>query len=688
MFNSTIIAYNGSTFEPIWNYTVPNSEIISIPIPGYYNDDDIPDFMVKHQIGSGFLTYYYTIATIIDGRNGQPLLEKPMEDSMSRQMSGLSITVDGFGNDWFLHWSADCLNYEGVKEKYQFLKGQSLVSQTRADLCRLRFNSTLATKLLALSQHVGPPGIPLYFSERYKSLEFNNSIDPRKEAEKYLDTHPRFEIMDSYADLPLVSERSPRFHKNHRKDGIFKHKDNLLAEIGKYDSDAIYENFNEFKSHKKHNPVPGDAAENLDLEQAWKHDNNEWTGDNLQSDKEYDGLYGGVDGNNDDSEQSADYSQTEMREQRSVTAGVKSSVNISHEDHDSKESSDYLILSESMQHDIRLNNENIGKNGMEEFSEESSFINKTDMMNVSMVSTSSLQEEILNDELGVNESTTIQSSLSTSVTTGESIETKNTILSSEMPENAHTETSSVTKDQIITDHQDTRTVTTDKTTDVTQRRQIYKHSFSSIIQDADDDASIEKVFKRESLKNQNKRIYKKQPLIFSSMDKEHKIRQKRRTKRKSEGNQSNGINGIQRQPPTGILLPSIDKSKGKTSIDLVFSTFWLPPSEVSLILSQVDLECIHRKKALSSKLQYKKDDDIISECLSEQGVNYRLYQESMDRENTKIALGQMTIYRIKLECECPEDMLPNQTCRNISSHQSWPEHLGSSGNGYFKPLHM
>ncbi|XP_012234681.2 uncharacterized protein [Linepithema humile] len=693
MFNSTIMAYNGSTFEPIWNYTFPNSEIISIPIPGYYNDDDIPDFMVKHQIGSGFLTYYYTVATVIDGRNGQPLLEKRMEDGLSRQMSGLSITVDGFGNDWFLHWSADCLNYEGVKEKYQFLKGQSLVSQTRADLCRLRFNSTLATKLLALSQHVGPPGIPLYFSEDWKFLEFNNSIDPRKEAEKYLDAHPQFEIMDSYADLPLVSERSPKMHKNHRKDSIFKHKDNLLAEIGKYDSDAVYENFNEFKSHKKHNPVQDDVAENLDLEQAWKHDN-EWTGDNLPSDKEYDGLYGGVDGNNEDSEQNADYSQTEMREQRSVTAGVESSVNISHGEHDSKEISDYLILSESTQRNTRLNNEDIEKKGMEEFSnKENDLINKTDTMNVSMMLIPKLQEEtsstVSNDELSINETTTIQSSLNASVTTSESIGT-NANLSSEMPESAHTETSSVTKGQIITGHP-AITVTTDKTADVTQRKQIYKHSFPNIVQDADDDASIEKVFKRESLKNQNNgKIYKKQSLIFSSIaNKEYKIRQKRRTKLKSEsdgGNQSNGVNGIQRQPPTGILLPSIDESKGKTSIDLVFSTFWLPASEVSLILSQVDLECIHRKKALSSKLQYKKDDDIISECLSERGVNYRLYQESMDRENTKIALGQMTIYRIKLECVCPEDMLPNQTCRNISSHQSWPEHLGTSGNGYFKPL--
>lgn len=656
MFNSTVVAYDGSTFEPIWNYTVPNSEVISIPIPGYYNDDDVPDFMVKYQIGAGFPTYYYTVATIVDGRNGQPLLETPMEDSLSRQMSGLSVTVDGFGNDWFLHWSADCLNYEGVKDKYQFLKGQSLVSQTRADLCRLRFNSSLTTRLLALSQHVGPPGIPLYSSERWKSVEFNNSIDPRKEAEKYLDSHPRFEIMDTYADIPLVSERSPRVHKTHRKDSIFKHKDNnILTEIGKYDSDAVYDNFDEFKSHKKHNPED-DAAENFELDRAWKHDG-KWN-DNGQSDKEYDSLYGSDDGNNEDGEQNADYPQTEIRERRSIAA------------------------------DLQLN-ENINAGGtkgeiIEEINEEND-TTSTPNINVSTASTLSTLSD-------TEKATTAQCTANISITmTNEPIGTETADLNFNTSDITQTEVLGVTENQAVISHQDTITSTV-KTVDVTERRQIYKHSFPNIVQDAEDDASIEKVFKRESLKNQNKAKLrnKKQMLMLSSVvDKGYRTRQKRGTKRKSEANggQSNDINGIQRQPPTGILLPSIAESKGKMSIDLVFSTFWLPASEVSLILTQTDLECIHRKKALSeNKLQYKKDDDIISECLSERGVNYRLYQESMDRENTKIALGQMTIYRMKLECACPEDMLPNQTCRNISEHQSWPEHLGSSGNGYFKPL--
>lgn len=163
---------------------------------------------------------------------------------------------------------------------------------------------------------------------------------------------------------------------------------------------------------------------------------------------------------------------------------------------------------------------------------------------------------------------------------------------------------------------------------------------------------------------------------------------KRRIKRdaKSKGKELRSGRGVQKQSPTGILLPSISESKGTTSTDLVFSTFWLPSSDEPVILTQKDLDCIHWKKVLSAKnLQYKENDDIIKECLNERGVNYETHQGTTDADKFQIPLGQMTIYRLKLECICPDDMLPNQSCKNISLRQSWSEYLGSRGNGYFKP---
>lgn len=163
----------------------------------------------------------------------------------------------------------------------------------------------------------------------------------------------------------------------------------------------------------------------------------------------------------------------------------------------------------------------------------------------------------------------------------------------------------------------------------------------------------------------------KQVNKFQDNLKKQKIKREINTKR----NRICPIYGVQKQPPTGILLPSILKSKESTSVDLVFSTFSLPSYDIPVILVQEDLDCIHRKKILSKKkLQYTKNDDIIKECLNERGVDYNTYQE-------------MIVFRIKLECTCPEDMLPNQSCKNISLHQSWSEHLGLRGNGYFKPLY-
>jgi len=35
--------------------------VFSTPAPGYYNDDDVPDFIVHWQYGPGFPVYYHSI---------------------------------------------------------------------------------------------------------------------------------------------------------------------------------------------------------------------------------------------------------------------------------------------------------------------------------------------------------------------------------------------------------------------------------------------------------------------------------------------------------------------------------------------------------------------------------------------------------------------------------------------------
>lgn len=292
MFDSTIIVYDGLTFDPIWNYTVPDSEILSIPVPGYYNDDNIPDFMVKHQVKSGFPKYYYTISMVIDGKTGQPLLKKPIEDSLNKQMSGLSITIDGYGNDWFLHWSGNCLNTEDFKKMSQAPSNKKVIWKKHVDLCKVKFNSTLTTKLIALSQHVGPPGIILYSSEEYKMLELNNSVDIEKEIDKYL---------ESYRNIDSINIDNLKLYKDYEK-GIeytANRNEDMLRESNNYHQklhEMTYENPELFEEDKFNTNFQLNDIENVDVETSLRSKDKWITNNNIA--KEYDSLFDNDNSNN------------------------------------------------------------------------------------------------------------------------------------------------------------------------------------------------------------------------------------------------------------------------------------------------------------------------------------------------------------------------------------------------------
>ena len=50
-YNSSVIAIDGSNYKVIWNTSFPNSESYSNIAVAFYDDDDIPDFLVKYQFG-------------------------------------------------------------------------------------------------------------------------------------------------------------------------------------------------------------------------------------------------------------------------------------------------------------------------------------------------------------------------------------------------------------------------------------------------------------------------------------------------------------------------------------------------------------------------------------------------------------------------------------------------------------
>uniref|UniRef100_T1JFB9 FAM234A/B beta-propeller domain-containing protein n=1 Tax=Strigamia maritima TaxID=126957 RepID=T1JFB9_STRMM len=244
LFNSTVYAFNGLNFEQIWNYTVPSSETYSTPAPGYFDDDNVLDFLIKHQIGPGFPVYFYSQTNILSGATGKPILKQPLEDTVGAQASGLTISLQGQGNDIFLYWTSNCLNHEGEKQEYSFVSGTNVHEKSRTDFCKIKFNSRLVSRLYALGQNFKLPGTVIYDSETRKTIEYSDFLNTSAMAAEYVKSHPdvwhmyhktqnvqgitrnhenfNHKTLSTFPNLKtkFTPERKPTFHSNnkpHRK---------------------------------------------------------------------------------------------------------------------------------------------------------------------------------------------------------------------------------------------------------------------------------------------------------------------------------------------------------------------------------------------------------------------------------------------------------------------------------------
>lgn len=59
-YNSTVVAINGKSFKKIWGYTLANSITDMSPTPGFFNSDNVTDFMVTYQKYDNIFNYNYT----------------------------------------------------------------------------------------------------------------------------------------------------------------------------------------------------------------------------------------------------------------------------------------------------------------------------------------------------------------------------------------------------------------------------------------------------------------------------------------------------------------------------------------------------------------------------------------------------------------------------------------------------
>ena len=182
MFNNSVIAFDGVTFERIWTKNYEGSETYSTPAIGRFNrnDSNALDVIVSKQFGPGFPVYYYSSVDVLNGKDGKSLLPKTIDMLIGTQSSPLTVSTNG-ASDLFLFWKSTCMTKDGHEikvdsiDKLKFSVVSSNVHESsRADFCALRYpNSSLVTQLIALSDSGQSV---LYDSRNFHDLEYDSNI--------------------------------------------------------------------------------------------------------------------------------------------------------------------------------------------------------------------------------------------------------------------------------------------------------------------------------------------------------------------------------------------------------------------------------------------------------------------------------------------------------------------------------
>ena len=88
-----LVAFDGSTYEPIWSVKVPNSEAYSSLAPGFFTADSIPDFFVSYAIGQ-WPQLEWSKQVMVDGVSGKIAFI----DSLGFYQTSSPVVIDLDGN--------------------------------------------------------------------------------------------------------------------------------------------------------------------------------------------------------------------------------------------------------------------------------------------------------------------------------------------------------------------------------------------------------------------------------------------------------------------------------------------------------------------------------------------------------------------------------------------------------------
>ena len=200
-----IIAFDGANFRSLWNVSMDNHQSASSVAIGFYDADSIPDVILKYSYGEKFPVYEYEKTVILSGKNGS-VISKPHVSTLSTQSSPITISMEGKGNDIFLHWAINCIGHVGEKVKYAFRGNAHMYEKSQADLCRSIFGSRQDAKLLAMSR-LFPDGISIYNSTDWENFEHLDVPNTSALAIQFLNDNPELQEKvdssdDGYSVLP------------------------------------------------------------------------------------------------------------------------------------------------------------------------------------------------------------------------------------------------------------------------------------------------------------------------------------------------------------------------------------------------------------------------------------------------------------------------------------------------------
>lgn len=165
-----IFAVDGSNHRLLWQHKFPGTESYTVPAPGFFNSDSIPDFFSNFAIGT-FPDLRRSVRVMIDGSNGTILFSDTINSF--QYASPLSLDLNGDGLDEVLLYSSALKRRQFDEFYYSYIEVIDFVSrQTYALSDSLPATNLASTPWIGDLDGNGSMEM-IYSAVKYQDINFN-----------------------------------------------------------------------------------------------------------------------------------------------------------------------------------------------------------------------------------------------------------------------------------------------------------------------------------------------------------------------------------------------------------------------------------------------------------------------------------------------------------------------------------